>query len=103
MIKTKTKLSEDLTLIEVKNNGQTIKFLNGTLLMNAKNRFIPANSPDMASYMLIIEDYSWWHDNHYDVTDWMREHLPRGEEHQEGMILTFDNEEQRTWFMLRWQ
>jgi hypothetical protein len=52
--------------------------------------------------MLIIEDYAWWHVNHYDVTDWMREHLPRGEDHQAGMIVTFDNEEQRTWFMLRW-
>jgi hypothetical protein len=33
----------------------------------------------------------------------MREHLPRGEDHQAGMIITFDTEEQRTWFMLKWQ
>jgi hypothetical protein len=50
----------------------------------------------------MIEDYAWWHVNHYDVTDWMLEHLPRGEEHQAGMVLTFDSEEQRTWFLLRW-
>lgn len=94
-------LNPDLNLVEVENQGRSLRFLNGTLKMDAKNRFIPVNS--QGDYLLIIEDYAWWHDNHYDVTDWMREQLPRGEEHQKGMMLSFDNEEQRTWFLLRWQ
>jgi hypothetical protein len=98
-----TKIAEDLNLVEVKHNGETLKFLNGTVQMDTKNRFIPARSPIDGGYMLIIEDYAWWHVNHYDVTDWMLEHLPRGVDHQAGMIITFDTEEQRTWFMLKWQ
>jgi len=100
--KTLTEISEDLTLVEVTHQGQTLKFLNGVMHMDSKNRFIPARSPIDGGYLLVIEDYAWWHVNHYDITDWMREHLPRGEDHQAGMIVTFDNEEQRTWFMLRW-
>ena len=102
MTKCITKIAEDLNLVEVKHNGQTLKFLNGTVQMDTKNKFIPARSPIDGGYLLIIEDYAWWHVNHYDVTDWMREHLPHGEDHQAGMIITFDNEEQRTWFMLKW-
>jgi hypothetical protein len=100
--KTVTELSKDLVLVEVKNKGQTLRFLNGVIQMDTKNRFIPARSPIDGDYLLIIEDYAWWHVNHYDITDWMREHLPRGEEHCTGMVIHFDNEEQRTWFMLRW-
>jgi len=100
--KTVTKITKDLNLVEVENNGETIKFLNGTMHMDNKNRFIPARSPLDGDYLLIIEDYAWWHVNHYDVTDWMLAHLPRGEEHQAGMVLTFDSEEQRTWFLLKW-
>ena len=103
MKKTVTKLADDLALVEVTNNGQTLKFLSGTLQMTSKNRFIPARSPIDGDYLLIIEDYAWWHVNHFDITDWMREHLPRGEEHCAGMVIHFDSEEQRTWFMLKWQ
>lgn len=102
MKKTTTELKKDLVLVEVEHNGQKLKFLNGVLQMDSKNRFIPARSPIDGDYLLIIEDYAWWHVNHYDITDWMLEHLPRGEDHQSGMVLHFDNEEQRTWFMLRW-
>lgn len=102
MKKTVTELSKDLALVEVKNKGQTLRFLNGVMHMDTKNRFIPARSPIDGDYLLIIEDYAWWHVNHYDITDWMREHLPRGEDHCSGMVVHFDNEEQRTWFLLRW-
>jgi hypothetical protein len=90
-------------MVEVCQNGETFKFLNGVLQVPSKNRFVIVPDPLHYQYHLVIEDYSWWHDNHYDISDWMREHLPRGEEHQKGMMLTFDSEEQRTWFLLRWQ
>lgn len=96
-------LTDYIKLIEICENGKTLNFLNGTLLTTSKNRFIIVPDPLHHQYHLVIEDYAWWHDNHYDVTDWMREHLPRGEEHQKGMMLSFDTEEQRTWFLLRWQ
>ena len=92
-----------MTLVERCHNGQVLKYLNGVLLKNAKNRFVIVPDPINYRYHLVIEDYSWWHDNHYDITDWMIANLPRGEEHQQGMMLTFDTEEQRTWFLLRWQ
>ena len=102
MKKTITELKDDLVLVEVEHNGQKLTFLNGVLQMDTKNRFIPARSPVNGDYIVIIEDYAWWHVNHYDITDWMLEHLPRGEENQQGMVLTFDSEEQRMWFLLRW-
>lgn len=52
--------------------------------------------------MLIIADYAYWVENQKDLEQWMRNTLPRGLAHQQGMILNFDNEEQRTWFLLRW-
>lgn len=102
MTKHVTKITEHLNLIEVKHNGETLKFLNGTIQMDSKNKFIPARGPIDGDYLLIIEDYAWWHVNHYAVTEWMRENLPRGEDHCAGMVIHFDNEEQRTWFTLKW-
>lgn len=102
MKKTCKQITPDLDLVIVEHNGQKLKFLNGILQMDTKNRFIPARSPVGGEYIVIIEDYAWWHVNHFDITDWMREHLPKGEEHQQGMVLTFDSEEQRMWFLLRW-
>jgi len=84
-------------------SGDQLTFPSGTVKMHTKNRFLIAPHMMHHHYYLVIEDYAWWHDNHYDITDWMRENLPRGEEHQQGMMLTFDTEEQRTWFLLRWQ
>ena len=104
MKKTYLPLTNDLTMISVETDkGDKLEFLNGVVQMHTKNRFIPARSPIDGDYLLIIEDYAWWHVNHFDITDWMREHLPRGEDHCSGMVIHFDNEEQRTWFMLKWQ
>jgi len=67
-----------------------------------KNRFIPGYSPLSRQVMLIIEDYAWWVQNDQEITEWMDANLPRGREHQQGMIINFDNNEQRSWFLLRW-
>ena len=101
-IKTHTVLNDNLTLVEVEHHGQRLRFLNGVIQMDSKNRFIPARSPIDGEYLLIIEDYAWWHVNHYDITDWMRENLPRGEDHCAGMTINFDDAAQREWFLLRW-
>jgi hypothetical protein len=67
-----------------------------------KNRFVTVRDPINYKYVLMIENYSWWHDNHFDVIDWMRANLPRGEDYCKGMVIQFDSEQERTWFLLRW-
>ena len=52
--------------------------------------------------ILWIEDYNWWTQNEKDIVLWMDDHLPRGRDHQQGIVITFDNEQQRLMFMLRW-
>ncbi len=100
--RTEWRISDDLTLIRVKQNNQELLFLNGVLLDKAKNRFIVVPEAINYKYCVVIEDYNWWHKNHFDITDWMEQHLPRGEEHAQGMVIDFDTEQQRDWFLLRW-
>ena len=52
--------------------------------------------------ILWIEDYNWWTQNEKDIVLWMDDHLPRGRNHQQGIVITFDNEQQQLMFMLRW-
>jgi hypothetical protein len=51
----------------------------------------------------MIADYTWWHDNEREILNWMIEHMPRGIEHQKGMTVEFDSEQDALLFMLRWQ
>ena len=51
----------------------------------------------------MIAHYTWWHDNEREILNWMAEHLPRGIEHQQGMTIEFDSEQDQLLFMLRWQ
>ena len=50
----------------------------------------------------MIEDYNWWHTNEREILNWMAERLPRGIEHQQGMTVTFDTDQERMMFLLRW-
>ena len=67
-----------------------------------KNRFLPAHSPVNGDTLLIIEDFTWFSIHNEDIVNWMQANLPRGADHQQGMVLTFDNEQQRSWFLLKW-
>jgi hypothetical protein len=67
-----------------------------------KNRFVAAQNPMSRDAILWIEDYNWWTQNEKDIVLWMDDHLPRGRDHQQGIVITFDNEQQRLMFMLRW-
>ena len=51
---------------------------------------------------VMVADYMWWHENEREILNWMAEHLPRGIEHQQGMTVEFDSEQDRTMFLLRW-
>ena len=67
-----------------------------------KNRFLPANGSINGAVLLIIEDFTWFSIHNEDIVNWMQANLPRGADHQQGMVLTFDNEQQRSWFLLKW-
>ena len=54
------------------------------------------------SLCLVIIDVLWWIDNEREVLNWMAEILPRGIDHQEGMVLKFDNDFDRINFLMRW-
>lgn len=64
------------------------------------NRFVLYNLDYKSG--LIIHDYTWWHDNEREILNWMAEHLPRGIEHQQGMTVSFDTDQDRMMFLLRW-
>jgi hypothetical protein len=100
--KTEWRIRDDLKLVRVIQNDETFVFLNGTLVEKLQNRFIVVPGVIDYKYCVVIENYNWWHKNHFDITDWMREHLPRGEQHAQGMVIEFDTEQQRDWFLLRW-
>jgi len=64
------------------------------------NRFVPHTLDHKVSVM--IHDYAWWNDNEREILNWMAEHLPRGIEHQQGMTVSFDTDQDRMMFLLRW-
>lgn len=65
-----------------------------------ENRFVPYNLHHKSG--LMIQDYMWWAENEREILNWMEANLPEGIEHQQGMILTFDDDKQRMMFLLRW-
>lgn len=78
-------------------------YLNGVRqYMNREHgRFVVAGS-DSTPYLLMIADYMWWTNNEREILNWMNDNLPRGIDHQQGMVLTFDSDKQRMMFLLRW-
>ena len=64
------------------------------------NRFVPYTLHHQ--FGLMIQDYVWWMDNERNILNWMVDHLPQGIEHQQGMTITFDTDQDRMMFLLRW-
>jgi hypothetical protein len=64
------------------------------------NRFVPFTLH--YQHRIMITDYTWWYTNEREILNWMAEHLPRGIEHQQGMTVEFETEQDRTMFLLRW-
>ena len=65
-----------------------------------KNRFVAGYSPLNRQVMLIIEDYAWWVQNQAELEASIRSF--EGRVRQQGMVINFDNIEDRTMFMLLW-
>lgn len=100
MKKTYKELTPTLTQVTVEHNGQELTFLNGVVQMQTGGRFIPAKSPMDGELMLIIEDYVFWVQNQKAIEDWMFEYGTGIR--QQGMVLHFKNDGDRTMFLLRW-
>jgi hypothetical protein len=64
------------------------------------DRFLAARGPLNGSLMLIIADYAHWTVNQRAIEEWML--LFGANIRQEGMMLTFDHDADRTAFLLRW-
>ena len=64
------------------------------------SRFVSYTLDDTVG--LMIQDYMWWTDNEREILNWMEANLPEGIEHQQGMTVTFDTDQQRMMFLLRW-
>jgi len=64
------------------------------------SRFVPYDLHHKLG--LMIQDYMWWITNEREILNWMAESLPNGIDHHEGMTITFDTDQQRTMFLLRW-
>ncbi len=69
----------------------------------AERRFIGGHSPLSGQQILMIADYMWWSNNEDSILAWMDANLPRGRDHQTGMIVSFDSEQDLMLFLLRWQ
>jgi hypothetical protein len=75
-----------------------------TLWENDKGRFIATGPFDeeMPYYYIIIADFRWWTNNEPEIYAWMDECLPRGQKHQQGMVVVIENETDASNFLLRW-
>ena len=69
----------------------------------SERRFVGGYSPLSNQQILMIADYMWWTANEHEILPWMDANLPRGRDHQTGMVLTLDSEQDLMLFLLRWQ
>ena len=76
-----------------------------TVWENDKGRFLVSGPFDneMPYFYIIIADFAWWNRNEEEIFQWMDQCLPRGRNHQRGLVLELDNEELASLFLLRWQ
>lgn len=73
-------------------------------VLEKNGRFIATGPFDAAMpyYYIIICDYRWWADNESELYTWMDECLPKGRNHQQGMVVVIENESDASNFLLRW-
>jgi hypothetical protein len=56
----------------------------------------------MPNHYMIIDDIEFWLANELVIYQWMRENLPRGVEHHQGMVVSLESERDAVAFLLRW-
>ena len=50
----------------------------------------------------VIADYNFWTDNQEEIDRWLIENTERGLKTQEGMTISFANEQEEIMFLLKW-
>ena len=76
-----------------------------TVFPREKGRFIHTGPFDeeMPHHYIIITDYRWWTDNETEIYAWMDQCLPKGRNHQQGMVVVIEDSADASNFLLRWQ
>ena len=71
---------------------------------NDKSKFIVTGPFDeeMPYYYVVIKDYRWWANHETEIYAWMRQCLPNGTKHHQGMVVTLFTESDVSNFLLRW-
>ena len=100
MKKTYKRITDTLDQVTVEQDGEELVFLNGVIQMRAGGKFIAATSPIDKDILLIIEDYVFWTQNQTAIIEWISTH--GSGIRQEGMVLHFEHDADRTMFLLRW-
>lgn len=100
MKKTYKRITDTLDQVTVEQDGEELVFLNGVIQMRAGGKFIAATSPIDKDILLIIEDYVFWHTNEAEIEKYIAD--SNGAVVQKDMVIHFNNEEDRTMFLLRW-
>lgn len=70
-------------------------------LGDSRGRFVVGHFDDIGHYA-IIKDYRWWNDNVDEIDDWLDHSGLRTGFRHEGMVLTFESQEDMALFLLRW-
>lgn len=101
MKKTRKPISDTIDQITVvDDNGEELTFLNGVVQMTRGGRFIAATSPIDGQLSLIIEDYVYYVQHIKEIEAWME--TCDSPIKQSGMVISFENDADRTVFLLRW-
>jgi hypothetical protein len=101
MTKTRKQITDTLDqVIVVDDTGEELTYLNGVIQMTAGKKFMAARSVWNGQLSLIIEDYVHWVNNQTAIEAWIEQHSSGIR--QEGMMLYFDHDADRTMFLLRW-
>jgi hypothetical protein len=100
MKKMSNQLPDGNELLTIEHNGQELTFLNGVIQIRTGGKFLAAKGPINGELMLIIEDYVFWVNNQTAIEAWMFEYGTGIR--QQGMVLHFEHDSDRTMFMLRW-
>jgi hypothetical protein len=77
----------------------------GSIVFPKDGRFI-ATGPfdaDMPHHYIIIQDYRWFNAHEDEIYAWMKECLPNGIEHHQGMVIVIEDDADASNFLLRWQ
>lgn len=95
------KIEKSATIVLARQSGKSDWYALFQKFMNKPaSRFVPFTIHHQVGVM--IQDYTWWVENEREIYNWMVEYLPRGIEHQQGMTVVFDSDDDRLMFLLKW-